>query len=167
MIRRAAPLAAALLAAAPAVGAEGGAIRGGEHAGFTRIVLEIESTTEWSLETASDRATIRFPGRSLAFDTREVFERIPRTRIRAVSVRGGEAGSEIAVDLGCDCRVSTAFVGARWLALDVADRGAPRTAPAESAETPEERTKREADADASFARTFDIWMTPWSAARTI
>ena len=49
--------------------AEGGAIRGGEHAGFSRIVLTIEPTTEWSLETAPGRATIFFPGKRLAFGT--------------------------------------------------------------------------------------------------
>ena len=69
MIRRAAPLLVALVVAGPTAAAEGGAIRGGEHDGFTRIVLEIEPTTEWSLETAAGRAAIRFPGRSLAFDT--------------------------------------------------------------------------------------------------
>ena len=50
MIRRA--LALALAAAAPAAAApEGGPIRGGEHAGFTRLVMQVDPTTEWSLET--------------------------------------------------------------------------------------------------------------------
>ncbi|MFO1207861.1 MAG: hypothetical protein U1E40_01405 [Amaricoccus sp.] len=149
---RAAIGAAALVAAAPALAAEGGAIRGGEHAGFTRIVLEIEPTTEWSLETSADRATIRFPGRDLAFDTGDVFARIPQTRIRSVEASAANSGTEIAVALGCDCRVSASFVGARWLALDVADRDA-ATAPAPVAaapqETPEQRARPEHDAVAS------------------
>ncbi|MFO1144709.1 MAG: hypothetical protein U1E59_20495 [Amaricoccus sp.] len=143
--------AAALLAAAPALAAEGGAIRGGEHDGFTRIVLEIEPATEWSLESSADRATIRFPGRNLAFDTRDVFARIPQTRVRGVAASTVGGGTEIAVDLGCNCRVSASFVGARWLALDVADReAAPSTpAPVTSQETPEARAQREHDAVAS------------------
>ena len=34
--------------------------------------------------------------------------------------------TEIAVELGCDCRIRTSFVGARFLALDIADRDAAR-----------------------------------------
>ena len=64
MIRRA--LALALAAASPAAAApEGGAIRGGEHPGFTRLVMQVDPTTEWSLETEAGRATIRFPGKPL------------------------------------------------------------------------------------------------------
>ena len=70
--------------AAPAAAAEGGAIRGGEHDGFTRIVLTVDPTTEWSLETADGRATLRFPGKELPFSTRGVYDRIPRTRITSV-----------------------------------------------------------------------------------
>ena len=80
--------------------------------------------TEWSLETGADRATIRFPGKPLTFSTGEVFDRIPRSRVRNVTVTTRGAMTEIAVELACDCRISTSFVGARYLALDIADRGA-------------------------------------------
>ena len=122
MIRRA--FALALAAAAPAAAEEGGPIRGGEHAGFTRLVMQVDPRTEWSLETGADRATIRFPGKPLTFSTGEVFDRIPRGRVRNVTVTTRGAMTEIAVELGCDCRISTSFVGARYLALDIADRGA-------------------------------------------
>ena len=53
----------------------------------------------------------------------------------------------VTVDLGCDCRVSTSFVGARYLALDVADRdAAPAPAAAPPAETPRRAPPREAAA---------------------
>lgn len=114
-------------AAAP----EGGTIRSGEHEGFSRLVLEIDPRTEWSLETVDGRAIIRFPRRSLAFTTDQVFERIPRTRIVGVSVDRGNGETAVTIDLGCDCRVSTAFVAARYLALDISDRdGAAPPAPA-------------------------------------
>uniref|UniRef100_UPI00261787ED hypothetical protein n=2 Tax=Amaricoccus TaxID=56999 RepID=UPI00261787ED len=136
-------------AAAPLAAAEGGAIRGGEHEGFTRIVLTVEPTTEWSLETADGRATLRFPGRALAFDTAGVYDRIPRTRVTAVTVVPDPGGTMVAVDLGCDCRVSTSFVGAQYLALDIADRDAALPEIAEPAETATERAVREARAVAS------------------
>ena len=124
MIRAALLGLAAAGVAAPAAAAEGGAIRAGEHDGFTRIVLTVEPTTEWSLETLDGRATLRFPGKQLAFGTEGVYDKIPRTRVKAVSVTPDPAGTVVTVDLGCDCRVSTSFVGAQYLALDVADRGA-------------------------------------------
>ena len=156
MIRSAALGLAALGLAAPALAAEGGPIRGGEHAGFTRIVLTIEPATEWSLETVGGRATLSFPGRSLAFGTEGVFDKIPRTRVTGVTATKGAAGTTVTVELGCDCRVSTSFVGARYLALDIADRDAPAPVaeavpapdPAPS-ETPEARTAREAQAVAA------------------
>lgn len=110
-----------------ALGAEGGLIRSGEQADFSRIVMQIEPTTEWSLETISNRATIFFPGKVLGFSTDGIFEKIPRTRITDVEVETSEAGTSVRVRIGCDCRVSTSFVGARYLALDVADRSAPET----------------------------------------
>ena len=43
---------AALAGAAPALAAEGGPILSGEHDGFSRLVLQLEPTTEWSLEAS-------------------------------------------------------------------------------------------------------------------
>jgi hypothetical protein len=49
---------------------------------------------------------------------------MPKTRIRGVAASADAGGTTVDLDLACDCRVSTAFVGARYLAIDVADRGA-------------------------------------------
>ncbi len=127
----AAVLAGAVLLAAPAVAQEGGAIRTGEHAGFTRVVMTIEPTTEWSLETAPGRATILFPGRRLEFGVEGVWDRIPRDRVDAIEATVGPEGTRVVVGLACDCRISASFVGARHLALDVGDRDAVRPAPPE------------------------------------
>ena len=137
MIRQAALGLALAGAALPVAAAEGGKVRGGEHGDFSRVVLTIEPTTEWSLETVARRATIRFPGKALAFDPDGVFAKMPATRILAVRTSVDAGGTTVVVDLGCDCRVSTSFVDARYLALDVGDRV---EAPAVAAETPEART---------------------------
>lgn len=139
---------AATGAYAPALAAEGGLIRGGEHDGFTRIVLEIEPTTEWSLETGPDIATLRFPGRALDFGTGIAFDRIPRSRVRAITTGRAGNATTVALALGCDCRVTASFIGARYLALDVADRDFVAPAPP-VAETPEARNRREAAAVAT------------------
>jgi len=132
MIPAALALVAALAAAGSASAQEGGAIRTGEHAGFTRVVLVIDPRTEWSLESAPGQAVLLFPGREIVFGTAGVFERIPRTRVRSIESATGPDGTRVAVGLGCDCRITASFVGARYLALDVHDRGAPRAAAAPS-----------------------------------
>lgn len=146
MIRRIGMSIALLTWAAPGSAAEGGPIRGGEHDAFSRIVLLVEPTTEWSLESGSGRATLYFPGRNLDFSTDEVFDRLPKTRIREVDVRIEPRGTKVSVELGCDCRVSTAFVSARYLALDVSEREAGSAdipAPEVEVESPGDRLRRE------------------------
>jgi hypothetical protein len=72
----------------------------------------------------------RPPEQSLAFGTEGVFERIPRTRVRSIDSTTAPDGTRVAVVLGCDCRITASFVGARYLALDLHDRDAPVTAAA-------------------------------------
>ncbi len=115
----------ALLAGAGAAAAqEGGPIRTGEHASFSRIVMTIVPTTEWSLEIGPREATVVFPGREIDFGTEEVWQRIPRTRVTAIQPMRREDGTAVRVALGCDCRVTASFVGARHLALDIHDGAA-------------------------------------------
>jgi hypothetical protein len=122
---RSALTAVALLAGTGVAAAqEGGPIRTGEHASFSRIVMTIEPMTEWSLELGPREATVVFPGREIAFGTEEVWQRIPRTRVTAIQPARREDGTAVRVALGCDCRVTASFVGARHLALDIHD-GAP------------------------------------------
>lgn len=113
---------ATLLASGPALAQEGGAIRGGEHDDFSRIVLRVDPRTEWSLETGEGRVTLLFPGKALRFDADGVFDRMPRSRVAAVESLSDGDGTRVTVSLGCECRVSTTFVDGRYLALDVADR---------------------------------------------
>jgi hypothetical protein len=118
-VARVAALLAGCLAATPALAQEGGTIRSGEHADFSRIVMIVEPTTEWSLELGPRAATISFPGKAIPFSAAGIFQRMPATRIAAVEPVTGPDGTEVRIALACDCRVSTAFVGARYLALDV------------------------------------------------
>ncbi len=136
MIRAALMAGAALVCAATAHAQEGGAILSGEHDDFSRLVMRVDVTTEWSLETRDGRATVFFPGRTLDFGTAGVFDLIPRTRVTGLRADTVEGGTRVEIDLGCDCRVSTTFVDGRWLAVDVADRdaaGPDRDAPPEPA----------------------------------
>ena len=90
------------------------------------------------------RTNICLEGGLLGRDADGVFARMPRTRVRAVQSAVDVGGTTVSVELACDCRVSTSFVGARYLALDIADRAEPDPAP--ETETPEARDEREAAA---------------------
>jgi hypothetical protein len=103
---------------------EGGPIRTGEHESFSRIVMTIEPSTEWSLELAAGEATVVFPRREIAFGTDDVWRRMPRTRVTAIEPQRRDGATAVRLALGCDCRVTASFVGARHLAIDVHDRNA-------------------------------------------
>ena len=138
----------AAAAALPALAQEGGPIRSGEHDGFTRVVMIIEPTTEWSLETAPGEAVIFFPGRRLDFGTGEAFDRIGRTRVTAIQPAIEARGTRVRVGVGCDCRITASFVGARHLALDVGDRGVARPAVAPTPEPAGEDAAARAEREA-------------------
>jgi hypothetical protein len=109
---------------------DGGVIRGGEHADFSRVVLTVSPTTEWVLETGQNQIAVRFPDRQIDFDASGVFAKMPRTRVLAVRTVAASTGTEIVIELACACGVSTAFVGGRYLAVDVTDRTGSETATA-------------------------------------
>ena len=100
-------------------GAEEVRIRSGEHAGFSRLVLEFGARPDWSLTLGDRQARLLLAPGERSFDTGEVFRRIPRTRIRSVTVT--DEGLDLT--LGCDCRVTAFEVRGAALAIDVADGG--------------------------------------------
>ena len=74
MIRTLAVAVAAGLAAAPLHAAEGGPILSGEHANFSRLVVRIDPTTEWSLETTDGRVTLSVLPAGTGGDFRRILE---------------------------------------------------------------------------------------------
>ena len=100
-----------------AAGAEDVHIRSGEHAGFSRIVLEFGERPPWSLRIGDRRATVLLGPGDRRLDAQDVFTRIPRARIRAL--RATAEGLEL--ELGCDCAVTAFEVRRAALAVDVAD----------------------------------------------
>jgi hypothetical protein len=83
-------LLAVLLAVASLAPARAQVVRvtAGEHADFTRVVLQSAGSFAWSL--AEDGADLRvvLPGRTLSADPETVFSRIPRTRLAALRIEG-------------------------------------------------------------------------------
>ncbi len=97
--------------------AETVAVTGGEHAGFTRLVLEFRQRPEWSLTVAEGTAAVTLPRGEWHLDASRTFDRIPRSRVTSVS--GSSQGVQIV--LACDCRVTAFDAGATAVVVDVAD----------------------------------------------
>ena len=94
-------------------------VRSGEHETFTRIVLDIFEGTQWSVSRSSDKElTVLLEGRSTAFDTTGVFDRIQRDRISDVRQA---SQNELVLDLSCECAHEAFIVGERMLVIDISD----------------------------------------------
>ncbi|WP_417839773.1 hypothetical protein [Tritonibacter scottomollicae] len=116
MISRAIALATAVVVAGYAE-AQTIVTRSGEHEDFSRLVMRIPDGVEWSL-TQSDRiATINVGSPTAVFNTRGVFDLIPRTRIQ--DIRQSGPGQPLRIDLGCECSVDYYQQSDGYLVVDV------------------------------------------------
>ncbi|TNF20188.1 MAG: hypothetical protein EP318_12400 [Rhodobacteraceae bacterium] len=120
-------------------------LRSGDHADFARLVAFLPVKPKWTVEQKGRRVEVEIIGRkSHEFDTSSVFDRIPRTRIAAVSQAGA---NRLTIDLACDCTVSSFFQAPRMLVIDVTD-----AEPAETVMTEAPPEMREAFRDQLIKR---------------
>jgi len=109
---------AALLAAAALPGAaQSVRVTTGEHADFTRIVLQSRAAIDWSLTTPGRTRELRLMAGTLDFDEAEAFRRIPRTRL--ADLRRIDGGLELALD--CDCEIRPMQPSPGLIILDIHD----------------------------------------------
>lgn len=92
-------------------------VRSGEHDGFTRLVMAVPAGTRWTLERAGRRAELTLALTDARFDTGQVFDRIPRTRLRDLD----RTGAGLVLHLGCECRVTGFEHDKRFLVIDILD----------------------------------------------
>ncbi len=104
--------------------------RSGEHADFSRLVLDIPPGTDWSLNRLADDYVLSL-GEGMSFDTSAAFDRIPRDRIAALETPPDTG--ELVVRLGCDCHAVAFLFAPGKLVIDVADGPAPPGSPFEVA----------------------------------
>lgn len=122
---------AALLAAALPGAAQPVFVTAGEHAGFTRIVLQSASGFAWSLAEDGAELRLALPGRTLRADPDAVFSRIPRTRLAALRIDG----ETLVLTRPCLCPARSFEDRPGVLVIDLQD-GAPLPDPAPSAAAP-------------------------------
>ncbi len=91
-------------------------IRSGEHGSFTRLVAKVATKGQWSVQQDGRKVIFQLQGYSGGFDTSQVFEFIPRHRVKQVEADH----STLTIHLGCDCDVAAFDVAGGYVALDIA-----------------------------------------------
>lgn len=93
-------------------------IRSGEHADFSRLVLEFEDRVTWSFGRVEGGYELRADAPGIRFDASRVFALIPRTRISALEDRGN---GRLFIASACDCHGDAFDLRTSELVLDIKD----------------------------------------------
>lgn len=93
-------------------------LRSGEHPTFTRLVLDTLPQQGWQARQTGRDVSVSLPATG-PVSTRNVFDRIPRTRLLSVEAFDGE----IMLRLGCACPVQVFELEGRALVIDIRDPG--------------------------------------------
>lgn len=115
---------ALILAATPAM-AEIATVRGGEHADFTRLVVDAGQHAPWTLEDAGGGYTLHMEPPVSGYNLSLAFNRIGRDRVTRLSE--DRATGRLRITLGCECHVTAFEFRPGMVVMDVFD-GAPENA---------------------------------------
>lgn len=125
-------LALALCLLAAHAGAESIPIRTGEHDGFSRLVLPLAQPAEgWTFGRLDDGYQLRLGRGGVTFDLSRVFDKIPKTRLAAISAN--DAAGQLTLRLGCACHAEIFAFRETLLVIDIRPGPAPRNSPFERA----------------------------------
>ncbi len=106
----------ALLAGQPAA-AETARVRGGEHAGFTRLTVELMHPAAWELGRSPAGYRLQIGRPEVAIDLGEAFRRIGRARVAGLSA----SGARLEVVLACACHAVATTDRPGLIVLDIRD----------------------------------------------
>lgn len=95
-------------------------VRSGEHDTFTRLTLPIPPDSDWSIDREENSAKLTVKSPDLQFDTSLAFDRIPRTRLLALSATAPYG--ELSMRFGCDCELESTLRTDGLLVIDIKDR---------------------------------------------
>jgi len=110
-------------------------VRAGEHAVFTRLVIQLPEANDWRLTQDGHLAILSISGPALDFDLSQTFARIPRTRL--ASLQQTDTGLELR--LACDCIVRASEDLPQYLVMDITEIEPPKARPAANTARPQTR----------------------------
>lgn len=94
-------------------------VQSGEHDTFSRLVVYVPDPVTWRIENKPGQAEVIFEPWDRNFDLTEVFNFIPRERIR--DMRSTE--NRLIIDLTCDCEIQADRINGNYVVFDVQDGG--------------------------------------------
>lgn len=94
-------------------------VRSGEHAGFSRLVIDFPQAPEWRLTSQGRTIALQFQDMDGEIDVSRVFRFISRDRIADISYE--RDSGRLLLDLACECRVDAFALSRGALVVDVAD----------------------------------------------
>ncbi len=98
--------------------AQSAKIRSGEHEDFSRLVISVPASRNWTFVRQPGGYEFSIEGWTGGFDTSEVFELIPRTRLSDLIV----AEESVTLQLACDCDALAAAYTGSYVIVDIIDR---------------------------------------------
>ena len=115
--------------------AETARVASGEHADFTRLVIELPAPSDWTLgRTAMGYGFATLAKAQPAYDLSRVWDRIPRSRLQAL--RADPANGALLLTLACNCHVFPFEVQPGMVAMDIRTGPAPPGSAFEAAFAP-------------------------------
>ncbi|MEM9909178.1 MAG: hypothetical protein AAF922_00215 [Pseudomonadota bacterium] len=99
--------------------AQTSSIRSGEHENYTRLVFPLTKRIKFKIAAVENRIVLRFEEKSIKFDTKGIFTRIPRTRLDFVEY--DQVQSEVSLYLNCNCDFRAFWFQETNLVLDILD----------------------------------------------
>ncbi len=112
-----------VLLLASAAGAATVPVRSGAHPDFTRLTFRIPEGTGWSVKPETGGALLTLDLPEVRFEFGDVFDRIPRTRLKDIVYPG--AGGSLRLQFACDCEATAFLEGGTLLVIDLAERDDP------------------------------------------
>ena len=95
-------------------------VRSGEHAGFSRLVMEFSRPTAWTLDKMADGYLLSLGRQDISFDFSRVFHLIPRTRLSNISV--DLASGAVLLKSDCECEAEAFEIKPGRLVIDLKDK---------------------------------------------
>ena len=113
-------------------------VRAGEHAEFTRLVVQIPDGNTWRVTKDESTARLTVDGPALQFDLSQTFSKIPRTRLRDAIATPGT----LDLYFGCHCEIRAYEDIPGFLLIDITGAAhAPRRPRPASTVRPPQRPK--------------------------
>ena len=106
-------------------------VQSGEHADFSRLVLELPTARDWTLGRTRAGYELVLSGAALQFDVSAVFDLIPKDRLTGIFVDPDSGNLQLTV--GCACHALPYSLNDRTLVIDLRDGTAPEGSSFESA----------------------------------